>query len=105
MPPMLLLFYSLERIIGGAEARRRLPDCLEGDHATTDSVWANLHDVYLACNPARLVKQGKMCMEALTEERQYLHHCRVLRGPVEKLSSVTGCDTERQQALTLTYPN
>jgi hypothetical protein len=30
-----------------------VPDCLEDDHATPDPVWRDLHDVYLACDPAR----------------------------------------------------
>ncbi len=34
---------------------RDVPDSLEGDHAASDPIWADLHDVYLACDPVRLV--------------------------------------------------
>lgn len=30
-----------------------VPDRLEGDHATSDSIRADLHDVYLACDSAK----------------------------------------------------
>lgn len=32
-----------------------LPDCLESDHATSDPVWTDLHDVNLAGNSERLL--------------------------------------------------
>lgn len=32
-----------------------LPNCLEGDHATSDPVWADFHYVHLACNPKILM--------------------------------------------------
>ena len=63
-----------------------LPDCLESDHTTTDPIWADLHDVYLACNPARSTTHGDVYGAVHTGELLYLHHCRVLRGPVYKLA-------------------
>ena len=35
-----------------SELNSSVPDGLEGDHATTDPVWADFHDIYLACNSA-----------------------------------------------------
>lgn len=48
---------DLMAMTGESSAKRQvmLPDCLESDHATSDPVWADLHNVNLACNPERLL--------------------------------------------------
>lgn len=38
---------------------RDVPDCLEGDQAASDLVWADFHDIDLASNPDLSVRSVK----------------------------------------------
>ena len=76
IPPMLLLFPGISKgETVSIESHERggvdVPDCLEGDHAASDPVWTDLHDVNLACDPARSatrIEDRFGCAQCLLED-------------------------------------